>query len=95
MGATRNKIGFKFYNEQEVVEEVLNPIEHINTVQETQTTETVVITPAHKEVLERIELVKSTIKGAKFSSYSEDKKQEFLNELVWLTEINTQLTFSY
>lgn len=95
MKTERNKIGFYFYQEQEtIVEETINPMEHINTVPQTNET-TAVITPAHKEALERIELVKSTIKGTKFSEYSEEKKQEFLNELIWLTEINTQLTFSY
>lgn len=94
METKRNKIGFYFYQEQEaIVEENINPMEHINTVPQNETT--AVITPAHKEALDRIELVKSTIKGAKFSEYSEDKKQEFLNELIWLSEINAQLTFSY
>ena len=97
METKRNKIGFFFYNEQETQitteELVINPLEHIGNVIQPQLE--VVVTPAHKEALDRIEMVKSTIKGEKFPTFSDEKKQEFLNELTWLTEISTQLNFSY
>jgi len=97
METTRKKIGFKFYNEQETETtevENLNPLVHINTIEQTVET-TVNVTPAHKEVLERLEMVKSTIKGKKFTTFTDEKKMEFLNEFSWLTELNAQLTFSY
>lgn len=97
METKRNKIGFFFYQEQEeVIIENSNPLERIINEPQAKTEETgAIITPAHKEVLERIELTKAVIEGENFSLLAKNKKQEFLNELIWLTEINAQLTFSY
>jgi hypothetical protein len=95
METTRNKIGFNFY-EVEALIETPNPIENI-TVQEkeVESSDVVIISPAHKEVLNRIALAEFAIKGEKFTTFTDVQKQELLDELVWLTEINAQLTFSY
>lgn len=95
MKTTRNKIGFNFYTVEAEIE-ILNPIEHINTIQEKEIESSdVVLTPAHKDTILRIKMTEIAIKGEKFSTLSEDKKQELLDELVWLTEISAQLNFSY
>ena len=93
METKRNKIGFKFYKEQEeIITSEVSQIEHINVQQQSEEAN---ITPAHKETLGRLFLVQATIKGKNFSKLTEEKKQEFLDEFAWLTELNAQLTKSY
>lgn len=99
METKRTKIGFTFYQEQEteITTEELNPMQVINN-QETQPTNnerTLSITSAHKETIERLEMVKMAIAGKKFASMSDEKKQELINELTYLTAVNIQLTLSY
>lgn len=52
---------------------------------------TVQLSPAHTELLERMQLAEMIITGDKFAELSKDKKIEFLAELKWLTALNAQL----
>ena len=89
--SNRKKIGFISYDEQETATETINEgIQNIN-----NTVEQPVLTPAHTEALTRLEMVQMALVGKKYYKMTKEKKQELINELIWLTSLSTQLANSY
>ena len=75
-----------------MLNEVNSEVEEIQPIQEiTNNVPTIELSPAHTELFARMEMVETIITGDKFAKLSKEQKINFLEELKWLTAINTQL----
>ncbi len=88
----RLRIGFKYWTNSEddfIVESENVGSSNVNNIGEIQ------VSPAHSEVIERLEMVERVILGKSFAKLAKKKKLEFLAEQVWLRNLNEQLVKSY
>lgn len=52
---------------------------------------TIQLSPAHAELIERMQMAEMVITGDKFIELSKEKRVEFLAEIKWLAALNAQL----
>ena len=83
----RNRIGFATSWMKKEDSTVIEQIETVSNIQVAGTN----ISPAHIELLGRIEMTEQVITGESFSKIPSEKRREFLDELKWLVSINAQL----
>lgn len=81
----RNRIGFATSWMKKEDSTVIEQAEVINSNQP------IGVSPAHMELLGRIELTERVIAGENFSKIPTEKRKEWLDELKWLVSLNAQL----